>query len=99
MGAETFTTPSRGHKTAKKAFHDAVEQAQYDHGHAGYSGTIAEKHYYVMIDVPKEWKGRPYDYADHLLDEGDDRIENKWGPAGCIKVSDDEWLFFGWASS
>ena len=27
------------------------------------------------------------------------RISNKWGPAGCLRISDGHWLFFGYASS
>lgn len=41
--------------------------------------------------------------ADVLLELGDRRIRDKWGPAGCIdltprKKRDKEFLFFGWAS-
>jgi hypothetical protein len=42
MGAANFETVSSG-KTAKEAFSRAVERAQYEYGHGGYSGTIAEK--------------------------------------------------------
>ena len=41
MGACEFGTTSEG-ATAKEAFKRAVEDAQYEHGHGGYSGTIAE---------------------------------------------------------
>ena len=41
--------------------------------------------------------------ADALIEIGDRRIRDKWGPAGCIdltprKKRDKEFLFFGWAS-
>lgn len=42
MGASDFWTRVLG-ETAQEAFNKAVEQAQYDHGHSGYTGTIAEK--------------------------------------------------------
>lgn len=42
MGAEEFRSDSRG-ATRREAFTTAREQAFYDHGHAGYTGTIAEK--------------------------------------------------------
>src|SRR3990167_2827661 len=80
MGAQQFYNSAKG-ATAAEAFKSAVEQAQYDHGHSGYSGTIAEKEDFTMIELPA---GRePQDYADHLFDKGDQRIDDKWGPAGC----------------
>jgi hypothetical protein len=96
MGACDFTTTARG-KTAKEAFAAARSQAQYDHGHSGYSGTIAEKHEFVMIDVPKDQE--PAKFVRSLVQDGDPRIDDKWGPAGCIKLDGDAWLFFGYASS
>jgi hypothetical protein len=40
---------------------------------------------------------RWYDYS------GDDplweKVDDKWGPAGCIDMQDGTFLFFGWASS
>ena len=97
MGADTFGAKAKG-KTAEHAFREAVRRAEYDHGHAGYTGTIAEKDSYVMIPVPAEYKARPQDYARKLVEDSDPRIDDKWGPAGCIELGKDEWLFFGWAS-
>lgn len=96
MGAEEFIVVSKG-KTAKEAFDNAVKKAQYDHGHAGYSGTIAEKSEFTVIPCPEGRK--PSDYAEELLEKEDPRVNGKWGPAGCIKIADGRWLFFGWASS
>ncbi len=96
MGADSFGTISKG-KTAREAFNAAVEKARYDHGHSGYSGSIAEKTSFVVIPCP-EGK-QPRAYANALLDEGDPRIDDKWGPAGCIKVAEEKYYFFGWASS
>jgi hypothetical protein len=96
MGASTFGETANG-KTAKEAFRKAVEQAQFDYGHAGYTGSIAEKSEFVMIDVPAGKNA--YDHAHDLIDDGDPRIDDKWGPAGCIKLDDNTWYFFGWASS
>jgi hypothetical protein len=47
MGAEQFEVITLG-RTAAAAFDKAVADAQYDYGHAGYTGTIAEKSGYVM---------------------------------------------------
>lgn len=48
MGAHTFYTRSSG-EDAKSAFQNAVEDAQYRYGHAGYTGTIAEKTSFTEI--------------------------------------------------
>ncbi len=52
MGAEGFTTFAKG-RTAKEAFEKAVTEAQYEYGHGGYTGTIAEKeHSFKMFPAP-----------------------------------------------
>jgi hypothetical protein len=96
MGSDTFRTRASG-KTANDAFNNAVREAQYESGHGGYSGTIAEKNCFQMIDLPKGKDAR--DFANELISEGDPRIDDKWGPAGCIALGKGEYLFFGWASS
>jgi hypothetical protein len=96
MGAQTFTHKAKG-KTAKDAFQQAVSDARYEHGHGGYTGTLAEKSDFVMIALPKDESA--VDYAYSLIDSCDPRIDDKWGPAGCIDMGDGNYLFFGWASS
>jgi len=95
MGATTFMTRSRG-GSAKEAFRDAVEEARWEEGNGGYTGTIAEKDSFVMItndsDIPDN------EYANMLINNEDPRVDDKWGPAGCIKADDGSYLFFGWAS-
>lgn len=95
MGATNFAVRAKG-KTAQEAFNTAVEQAAWEHGHGGYTGTIAEKSSFVVIAVPAGRK--PGEYADSLIESGDKRVDSKWGPAGCVQVAAGEWLFFGWAS-
>lgn len=97
MGAETFMVKGKG-KNAAEAFETAREKAFYDYGHAGYTGSIAEKHSFTMIPFNGETSeaGR---FAEDLIDKGDRRIDDKWGPAGCIDLKNGEFLFFGWASS
>jgi hypothetical protein len=53
MGAESFGAMGHG-KTAQEAFLQARSEAQYEHGHGGYSGTIAEKHSFVEINPKME---------------------------------------------
>lgn len=96
MGSEVFYHTAAG-KTAREAFNNAKQEAHYDHGHSGYSGSIAEKNNYVIIECPDGVS--PAQYADTLIEEADARIDDKWGPAGCIKVKEGHYLFFGWASS
>lgn len=98
MGAHTFYTLAKG-TDAKSAFRSAVEDAQYHHGHGGYTGTIAEKTSFTQIPDDEVGDVEPQEYANQLIDEQDPRIDSKWGPAGCIHVEDDVYLFFGWAST
>jgi len=96
MGACTFFTVFGG-RDAGNAFTEARREAQYERGHGGYTGTIAEKHDFVMISCPEDLS--PATYANRLINDDDPRVEDKWGPAGCIQVEPGRWLFFGWASS
>lgn len=97
MGAALFYTTSEG-KSPKEAFNNAVMDAIAEFGNEGYTGTIAEKDDYIMIPLP-EGKD-PIEYAKELIGNRDPRVDDKWGPAGCIKIPDKEntYLFFGWAS-
>ena len=95
MGAQIFCQYIDG-TDAEDSFFRAREAAAWEYGHAGYTGSLAEKDDFIMIDVPK---GRdPEEYANELIDNGDPRIDAKWGPAGCIRFKKG-FLFFGWASS
>ena len=38
-------------------------------------------------------------YAHDLIDECDPRVDDKWGPAGCVRLEEGTFYFFGWASS
>lgn len=106
MGACDFRVSVFG-ETAGKAFREAVQQAQYNRGHSGYTGTIAEKETFVMIPFDKEGGiTAAHKLASELIERGDDRIDDKWGPAGCIEIGSvdgqgplKKYLFFGWASS
>ena len=89
MGAQTFEEYGWG-KTPKEAFQQAHQEACHEYGNRGYTGSIAEKDDFVLISVPKEWKDTPEEYAYHLLDEEDNRIDDKWGPAGCVLVESEE---------
>jgi len=95
MGSQDFYHVETG-KTAQEAFNNAHNDACYEHGHGGYTGTLAEKNDFIEIPVPGEKD--PTEFAQELIDNDDDRIVDKWGPAGCVKIKEGEYLFFGWAS-
>jgi hypothetical protein len=94
MGACEFWNKVKS-TSASAAFREAVREAQYESGHGGYTGTIAEKRDFVMVPVPAGQDPLAYSQTEAAMAVVDD----KWGPAGCIKVGEGEWVFFGWASS
>lgn len=97
MGATTFTNVASG-ATAQEAFRATVDTAAWEHGHGGYSGTIAEKSSFTMIATGLTIDDA-FALANRLIDDADERIDDKWGPAGCIALADGKrFLFFGWAS-
>lgn len=98
MGASTFDNYVQTDKSLREAFRECVEQAEYDHGHSGGSGTIAEKTSVTLIASVETLK-EAYDMMNELIDSDSELISNKWGPAGAIKVTGANagFLFFGWA--
>jgi len=96
MGACDFTTTARG-KTAREAFLEATDQAKYEYGHSGYSGTIAEKYdFKVVVCPPGMTVG---DFIDRIMSSEDHWALDKWGPCAAVETGKDEWTFFGVASS
>ncbi|MFI0742433.1 hypothetical protein ACH4PU_30805 [Streptomyces sp. NPDC021100] len=99
MGAAGFVTTGSG-DSAEEAFRNAKEDAFYEYGHGGYTGTIAEKGEVEVLTHSRVPEGVAEEYAGHLLARNDPRICDKWGPAGAIPLDDGRtWLFVGWASS
>ena len=96
MGACDFYAVANG-ANAKEAFDRATSDARYERGHGGYTGTIAEKREFVMIPLPEG--AEPLIEARRLISEGDDRVLDKRGPAGCFHLGEDHFAFFGVASS
>jgi hypothetical protein len=97
-----FTCNADGPDPAK-AFDAAKEAAYWYDGHAGYTGTIAEKDSYVVITDGPIPEHEADELAERVMAADDERISDKWGPAGAIAIGQDGnttgWLFFGWASS
>jgi len=105
MGAEQFDhfiSDEKSGGDVNKARELATEEAAWDYGHAGYTGTMAEKDSHVIIGEPMSWEDAQ-NTAEKLMRDCDPRIDDKWGPAGAIRVvdtdNDNDWYFFGWASS
>lgn len=98
MGASSFCEFHAG-TNLKQVFKYAVEDAQTEYGSRGGTGSIAEKYDVVLIDTV-DTKVEANRLADNLVEEGDKRIDDKYGPAGAIAVRGPVagFVFFGWAN-
>ena len=74
MGATTFSHIAYG-KTAREAFAQAQDQAGWEHGHGGYSGTIVEKPGFVLFEIPKGVRCSAYRFME-LVDEAEEMSES-----------------------
>lgn len=93
MGAE-FNFEKLNAKTIEDAIEEGaelIEQAAYDYGHAGYSGSFAECTGVKMTaedfdseDAAREW----------LLESA-----QKWGPMLLVSVKDTDFFAGAWCSS
>ena len=90
MGATDFSAKASG-TTARKAFKQARDDAAFEHGHGGYTGTIAEKHNFEMIAALEGETIR--ETVDRLIESHD-----KFAPAFCLDMGDGDFLFFVIAS-
>jgi hypothetical protein len=101
MGATEFAIDNIG-KTVGEAYNKQVDSDHYEHGHSGYTGTLAEKDGYVLINRP------PRIRADRLMKfiidaeqwmfwlETDEKYRHAYAkpPANCSKAWDRlcEWF-------
>ena len=97
MGAQEFECTGQG-RNVQEAFKNAKEEAFWDHGHSGYTGTIAEKDSFKVIHCNMN-EGDIHAKMDECMEDYDHFVQDKWGPAGAIKISKNAWVFFGTASS
>ena len=95
MGAQPFRCVADG-ESPKEAFKEAVKEAEYMHGAGGYTGTIAEKSSWILIEPDPEMD--PHEQAEEMIQNDHPDIQSKWGAAGCLKLEENKYLFFGWAS-
>ncbi len=96
MGACDFDTTYKG-MTAQNAFNQAVADAAYEHGHGGYSGTIAEKQTFTLVKVPEGITAD--EFVEQCMADENHVARDKWGPAACIDLGGGLYRFFGLASS
>lgn len=105
MGGTQFDDIMIG-KNVKDAFNKAVEKANYDYGHGGYTGQINVKDGYV--EFPREKCDWPTDIIQKILrgsihfqfelepelkklfNEYREYYDDKWGPAVAIKLTEFE---------
>lgn len=85
MGAVTFSQYADG-PDPDAAFDAARDAARHEHGHGGYSGTVAEKDYYEIVTATPVDLEQAETLAADLIDRADPRFADKWGPAGAIAV-------------
>lgn len=85
MGADIFVDYVEGVDVGA-AFRTAVEEAQYEYGHGGYTGSIAEKDKYVIIESGPLSPDEAEALAHRLINDRDSRIDDDRGPAGAIVV-------------
>ncbi|MGX1909385.1 hypothetical protein ACWIID_11020 [Streptomyces phaeochromogenes] len=101
MGALDFYTTATG-TDVHTAFNSAREQAEWEYGTSGYTGTIAEKNEVTLLDEPKRSEQDAVGRAKDLLRGDDPRVSGKYGPAGALPITavdaSGAWLFFGVAA-
>ncbi|MFB7378575.1 hypothetical protein ACFC6U_27935 [Kitasatospora purpeofusca] len=88
MGAERFTTYQDGIDVTH-AFRDAVENARYEYGHRGYTGTIAEKEGWQTVTSTPLSMDDAEALADRIMRDYEHPLQDVWGPAGAIPVLSD----------
>lgn len=88
MGSTTFYRPVNGTADPDEAFSKAHDEDAFEFGHGGYTGTIAEKHEYVVITRAPLTTAEADRLAAKLIDAADPRVNDKWGPAGAIALTD-----------
>ena len=99
MGGQDFMFARNG-TDLNKVFTEAREQALYDYGHAGYTGTIAEKFEVELRAGGKVFASR---VEAGVFADSDTIHNDKWGPAFAVAFGTDGkvegFLLYGMASS
>lgn len=91
MGVDQFTVAQSG-ADPEQALRAACEQAALEHGHRGYTGTIAEKRSFRIVSpvtlsldaaeaIATKFFTDPDPGTGPLAD-----VDDKWGPAGAVPI-------------
>ena len=96
MGAEYQEETWRCKKAVlSRKFNAFVRDCQYDYGHAGYTGTFAEKPGLTIVPPPE---GAEYwtleEATKHCGDNND-----KWENVSAYQLAEELWYVGGWCSS
>lgn len=92
MGAQSdgFFIKDENHELPKQEIiskiSDYIDDAKYEHGHGGYTGTMAEKNSGDVSFIDKEFTDASEAY-DHIDEHAD-----KWGSIEVIKIVDKGWV-------
>jgi hypothetical protein len=92
MGAEFHMDEIPEGLGLAEAFRVVQDRALYEHGHGGYTGTIAEANGFQEVLHPE------FDTYEAAADWADARAE-KWGPAIVVSVKGGKKYFAGVYSS
>lgn len=85
-GGTTFMDFSR-QTDAGRAYKELREEAQYDSGRGGYSGTISEKDGYKIRSRTPMTRAQANEFIDRDMDKND-----KWGPAFCVPIAESKTM-------
>jgi hypothetical protein len=104
MGGSSFFVSGMG-KDVNEAFRNEVDDAQYEKGHGGYTGTIGEKHGFVLFTPPAGMTAVAFCRAVatgeipadatpltvRTIREAEDVYSDKWGPCVAVEFTASEY--------
>ena len=95
-----FYTIAHG-KSANNAFDQAVNDARNVHKiDVGVSGSIAEKEEFITFEGSVSYDPvNAIERAEKIMASNNVLLNDAYGPAGCINIGENEYLFFGTAFS
>ena len=83
-GAEAFEEFGTG-TNARQVFRELVQEAQYEYGSRGYTGSIAEKDGFVMATRQVMTRAQAEEYVNKNIER-----YGKWDDAGCVAIGEEK---------
>ena len=96
MGKQYFEVIVEG-SNAQQAFEIARDDALRNHGHSGCTGTIAEKETFTIVSMLPSTLSSKKAIKATVRKLRDSTFSSIHYPAGCIRLSSKQFLFFGWS--